>query len=81
MAKSDDTKHRPGQSPLHLWIADADKKALQAFANDRGQSLREVVIEAIRRHMTYPSPLPEPPAPVPLPDVPKRPRGRPKKKS
>jgi hypothetical protein len=45
----------------------------EAFAKGRGESFREVVIQALRRHMANPPPppVPLPPPPlVPLPPVP-----------
>jgi hypothetical protein len=45
----------------------------EAFAKDRGETFREVVIQALRRHMANPPPppVPLPPPPlVPLPPVP-----------
>lgn len=35
------------------------------FAEKRGESFREVVLAALRRHMAYPPPPPPPPAPPP----------------
>ncbi len=45
---------------------------VKTFAMDRGQTFKDVTIEALKRHMAYPPPKPEPPKelpPVPLPDV------------
>jgi hypothetical protein len=83
MAASDDKKHRPGQLPVHFWVDEAKKKDWQEFADGEGKSLREVIIEAMARHLLYPPPRPkkaEPPV-APLPDAPKRKAGRPKKES
>lgn len=60
-------------------VADA-----KAFAAKRTQTFKDVVIEALRRHMAYPPPAPEPPVeppPVPLPDAkPAKPAGKKPKK-
>lgn len=91
MAAASDKDHRraKGLEPVHVWVRGTDKTAWQAFAEKRGQSLTEVIVEALRRHLAYPPPVPEPvtqPPPVPLPDAApapgvKRGRGRPKKKT
>ena len=42
---------------------------LRAFAKGRGESVRQVVALAVRRHMTYPpAPPAPPPAVTPLPN-------------
>lgn len=73
-------KYRTGQASVHLWV-DADLKAAwQEFISSRGTTLREEIIEAMRRHMKFPSPVPvpAPPPPAPLPDAAPK-RGRPRK--
>lgn len=75
-------KYRHGQASVHLWIDATIKQAWQEFASTRGRALREEILEAMARHMKFPSAVPEPAPPpvVPLPDAaPKRGRGRPKK--
>jgi hypothetical protein len=47
--------------------------AVERFAKARGQSFKAVVVEALRRHMANPPPLPELP---PLPPVPPPARGK-----
>jgi hypothetical protein len=44
-------------------VADA-----KAFAASRGETLKEVVIGALRRHMAYPPQPKPPPVPPPIPD-------------
>lgn len=42
----------------------------KAFATERGQTFKDVVVEAMRRHLAYPPPAPQPvtvPPPVPFP--------------
>jgi hypothetical protein len=48
--------------------------AFEAFCAKRGEKKGQVIVQALRRHMASPPPLPELP---PLPPV--RPRGRPRK--
>lgn len=47
---------------------------VEAFAENRGQSFKAVVVEALKRHMANPPPLPSevplPPVPVPADDKP-----------
>lgn len=56
---------------------------LDALAAEMGRTRKAELVMAIERHLAYPPQKPEPPPkpPVdPLPDVPKRGRGRPRKK-
>ena len=39
------------------------------FAQSRGESFKEVVIQALRRHMAFPPPPPPPVVPPPLPPI------------
>jgi hypothetical protein len=43
------------------------------FAKDRGEKFRDVVEQALRRHMAYPPPVEQPPTPAPPPVPPPHP--------
>ena len=44
--------------------------AVEAFAAARGETFRAVVLHALRRHLKYPPPAPDPEPAEPLPDSP-----------
>ncbi len=56
---------------------------LRAFAEGRGERAKDVVVQALRRHMANPPPPPQVPADPPLPPAPApappQKRGRPRK--
>jgi hypothetical protein len=57
-----------GAKPLYLELPEALLAELQAFAGGRGETVKQVVELAVRRHMAYPPPPPAPPPVEPLPD-------------
>jgi hypothetical protein len=65
---------KPGVSQVNVELPTALLDEVKAFAEGRGQHLREVVQRALRRHMDSPPPLPPPDPPLPPcePDVPAR---------
>ncbi len=59
---SKDVKAKYLELPIDL------DSAVNDFAADRGQTYRSVVVDALRRHLAYPPPLPDT-APAPIPDA------------
>ena len=68
----------PGKKILYVEIPPDVDDGIRALARERGESLTDAVVMAIRRHLMYPPPPPEEVIP-PMPDAPKRPVGRPRK--
>lgn len=65
-------KSTKGTRQLGVEVAETLIEEVRAFAVARGEKLRQVVEEALRRHMAYPPPpVPPvpPPVPAPLPDA------------
>ena len=60
-----------GTKQLGAEITDALVDEVRAFASKRGETLRQVIEAALRRHMDNPPPVVPPPPPVypPLPPV------------
>jgi hypothetical protein len=54
--------------------------AVEEFAKARGESFKAVVLHALRRHLKYPPPAPEPEPAEPLPDCPAAPNPRTRRK-
>jgi hypothetical protein len=58
-------------------------EALTAFAEERGMTFRAVVMDACRRHLNFPPPMPAPapdPASEPLPDAARAPARKARRK-
>jgi hypothetical protein len=64
----------PGTGQLNLEIELALLEALREFVRNRGETQRQAVEMALRRHMANPPPIPELPPlpPVTVPGAPKR---------
>lgn len=56
-----------GTKQVLLELPESLVEQAKEFASSRGETFKQMVIEAIRRHMAYPSPPPPPPAPEPTP--------------
>ena len=56
-----------GAAPLYLELPAELLAEVRAFAETRGETVRQVAVMAFRRHMTYPPPPPVPPPVEPLP--------------
>jgi len=60
-----------GTAQLNVGVSEAILEEVRQFVTDRGETLREVVEMALRRHMDNPPPKPVvpplPPVPVPVP--------------
>lgn len=58
----------PGTKQLNLEVTEGLLAEAKAFAQGRGETMRQVVETALRRHMAYPPAPPPPPAPLPTPE-------------
>ena len=56
-----------GTKAVTLEIPEELLTQVKTFAERRDERFREVVVEALRRHLAYPPPPPAPPAPLPPP--------------
>lgn len=60
-------KSTKGTKQVGLELAEELVDQLREFARDRGETVRQVVEAALRRHFAYPPPPPPPPTPPPAP--------------
>lgn len=68
----------PGTHQINVELAEALHAELKAFTAARGESARQVVEHALRRHFAHPPPLQPPAEPFP-PEPPAPPKPRRKK--
>jgi hypothetical protein len=63
---------RPSKNVVQKVIEFPPQQAaeVEAFAAGRGESFKAVVLHALRRHLKYPPPVPDPEPAEPLPDSP-----------
>jgi hypothetical protein len=61
---------RPGKKGVYIEFDLDFLSTAQGFAESRGESFKEVVMQAIRRHMANPPPPPVPVTPPPLVPLP-----------
>jgi hypothetical protein len=63
---------RPSKNVVQKMIEFPPDQAeeVQRFADARGETFRAVVLHALRRHLKYPPPPPDPQPTEPLPDSP-----------
>jgi hypothetical protein len=66
---SDVAKPKTGTAQVNVELPAAFLDEFKAFAEGRGEKLRDAIWHAMRRHMKYPPPPPELPT-EPLPDSP-----------
>lgn len=75
-------KSTKGTTQLGAEVETGLAQQFREFARSRGETLRQALESALRRHMAYPPPPPVPPPPptvVPFPSAEPAPKGRGKK--